>query len=392
MLEKLVELSNRYGARPEYTLAGGGNSSYKNNGEMYVKASGTRLATIESEGFVGVDRHKLAYIMQKEYSADEKQREAEVLADLMEARLPGSETKRPSVETLLHNLFTEAYVLHLHPAAVNGLSCGRGGEMAAREIFADEFVWVESYKPGYALAKLCEKKISDYRSVHGKNPNKIILQNHGIFAAGDEPEIIDRIMEDLMRKLHTAMPLKPRHEAVFAESLQRIQEFKRIIKETTGCGAVVHLTNPDMMEMIEDEGSFFPLSAPFTPDHIVYCKARFLRIDADEPTKPGELAEPGESTESGELIKQEELIQRKCAEFTREFGYAPKVICVKGLGAFLTGINETDAADTAALFADAVDIAVYSRNFGGALHMTPELVKFISGWEAEAYRRKVADG
>jgi rhamnose utilization protein RhaD (predicted bifunctional aldolase and dehydrogenase) len=72
-----------------------------------------------------------------------------------------------------------------------------------------------------------------------------------------------------------------------------------------------------------------------------------------------------------------------------ENGYAPRVICVRNIGAFFIGHDERGARNTGELFQDAVDIAAYSRNFGGPLHMTQELTDFIMNWEAESYRQKM---
>ena len=51
-LTDIIALSNFYGSDPDYVLAGGGNTSVKENGVLYVKASGTRLGDITAEGFV----------------------------------------------------------------------------------------------------------------------------------------------------------------------------------------------------------------------------------------------------------------------------------------------------------------------------------------------------
>ena len=40
-LEKIVAISNKYGANPEFVLAGGGNTSYKDSKYLYIKGSGT---------------------------------------------------------------------------------------------------------------------------------------------------------------------------------------------------------------------------------------------------------------------------------------------------------------------------------------------------------------
>ena len=123
-LEMLASMSNRYGSDADYVLAGGGNTSYKDDKYLYIKGSGTSLATIKPEEFVKLTRSKLDKMLTKKYPDDEVKREAEVLSDMMDARVKG-ENRRPSVETLLHNLFPQKYVLHVHPSMVNGLTCGK---------------------------------------------------------------------------------------------------------------------------------------------------------------------------------------------------------------------------------------------------------------------------
>ena len=82
-LSTLVKMSNTYGSNPAYVLAGGGNTSVKDDTTLYVKGSGTQLATIKAEEFVKMDRAKLAGIWDMKFSSEEKQREAEVLSAMM---------------------------------------------------------------------------------------------------------------------------------------------------------------------------------------------------------------------------------------------------------------------------------------------------------------------
>ena len=120
---ELAAMSNRYGSDSRYVLAGGGNTSFKDEKHLYIKGSGTALATIRPEEFVVMERAGVSAIMSASYPESDKEREAAALSDLMDARVRG-ETRRPSVETPLHNLFPFAYVLHTHPTLVNGLTCG----------------------------------------------------------------------------------------------------------------------------------------------------------------------------------------------------------------------------------------------------------------------------
>ena len=48
-LENIAALSQKYGSDPSYVFLGGGNTSVKNETELYIKPSGVALATIKPE-------------------------------------------------------------------------------------------------------------------------------------------------------------------------------------------------------------------------------------------------------------------------------------------------------------------------------------------------------
>ena len=176
-LEQLSAISQFYGVNPDYVIAGGGNTSYKNRETLWIKGSGVSLAEITPKGFVAMDRAKLAALWKLSNSeaagiAAEAEREKAVLEGLMAARLPGEEQKRPSVETLLHALLPFAFVVHTHPTLVNGLSCSQDGEKAARSLFGDDVTWIPCSDPGFVLANAVRKTISGRKA-----PSFFFLQN-----------------------------------------------------------------------------------------------------------------------------------------------------------------------------------------------------------------------
>lgn len=370
-ISALIEMSHRYGADPEFVLAGGGNTSYKTDDILYIKGSGTALATINENGFVRMDRKKLSSMLEKKYSENEAEREAQVLSDMMAAKCAGEEAKRPSVETLLHDLLPYKYVLHVHPAAVNGITCAKNGKAACKVLFPDA-VWVESTKPGYILAALCKKRADAYRAKTGKAPRLIFLQNHGIFFAADTVEEIDRAVADTMAKIKENIKRFPdRSEAQYdrAAALRLAPEIRMLYGE--GKNAVVTFTvNKDILSFAESTEAFEPIAHGFSPDHIVYCRAEPLLVEAgdDLPAKT----------------------QSAFVAYKAEKGYAPKIIFVSGVGMFACGKTKKEADTAAAVFCDAINIAVYSESFGGALPMDAPLTAFIVNWEVESYRSKVA--
>ena len=361
MLKTLTAFSNRYGADPELVLAGGGNTSAKDGDVMYIKGSGTALATIKPEEFVAMDRQKLDVMWQKEYPEEDDAREAAALADLMAAKLPGQDGKRPSVETLLHALFSQRYVLHLHPAAVNGLTCAVDGKAWAGKLFPNA-VWIEQSKPGYVLAKLCRTRMEAYKAACGRDAQVLLLQNHGVFFAADDPQTLDAMLTGMLDTLRAQYKVLPDLSPAAAENAQlgaRLAALYGGVYRFNGCREAVRFA--------ENPSTMAPLLKPFSPDHIVYCKAFPLYIARG--------ADP----------------DKAFADYRAKYGCAPKLCYEQDGGFYALGETDKQAATTELLALDAIKIAVYSRAFGGPLPQSDALTDFIVNWEVEAYRAKKAE-
>jgi len=177
-IQKLIDISRKYGADARFVIAGGGNTSYKSADRLWVKASGHALATIGEDGFAVLDRSKLNPMGEKEYSADVAEREAQVKEDLAAACV--TKDRRPSVETSLHNCMGFAYVVHLHPTLVNGLMCSNEAAETCAGLFP-EALYIEYTDPGYTLFKKVYERIKAYKAIRGREPQVIFLQNHGVF-------------------------------------------------------------------------------------------------------------------------------------------------------------------------------------------------------------------
>ena len=118
MLKTITRLSNILGGDPEFVLAGGGNTSCKDEKYLYVKPSGVSLAKITEKDFVKMDRAIIRECFSWSEFADASEREARIKSLMAYAVAPGS-SGRPSVEAPLHEIMDFKYVVHLHPALVN---------------------------------------------------------------------------------------------------------------------------------------------------------------------------------------------------------------------------------------------------------------------------------
>ena len=228
-LSTLVKMSNTYGSNPAYVLAGGGNTSVKDDTTLYVKGSGTQLATIKAEEFVKMDRARLNEIMKTEYPADDVKRESAYLADVMAAVTDEDKTKRPSVEALLHNLFAYTYVLHVHPTLINGLTCGKGAKELSEQLLGKDVLWIDICKPGYTLARICFEKMNAYKEETGKDVQVLLLQNHGIFVAADTVEEIGVLFDSVIEKLEKTKSKYVIHNRYLLEDVAK--NYKRYAAE-----------------------------------------------------------------------------------------------------------------------------------------------------------------
>ena len=199
-IRNLIEVSRYFGQKKEYVIAGGGNTSYKNENHLWIKASGINLADIDENGFCVLNRTLLAEIPEKQFSSDPVQREEEVKNALLNSRINPGSGLRPSVETSLHNLFSYKYVVHTHSTLVNGIMCSKHAEKAVKDIFGDQVLYVPYCDPGYILFKVISEQIEEYSRIHNHDPRVVLLQNHGVFVAADTiDEILDTRDEVLIQ-------------------------------------------------------------------------------------------------------------------------------------------------------------------------------------------------
>ena len=383
--EDLIAISRKFGQDSRFVIAGGGNTSYKDENRLWVKASGHALATITEDGFAVLDRALLNEMGEKAYNEDTAIREEQVKNDLSVACI--TKDRRPSVETSLHNCMGFAFVVHLHPTLVNGLMCSVNAEAACKEIFPDA-LYIEYTDPGYTLFKKVYDRIKAYKAEKGKEPQVIFLQNHGIFVGGDTTAEIEGIYSEVLGKLEAKVAALPEGDTAVSETVTDVVPAIRQMLSRSGRGfKTLKVTKNALVDFFIDgcsvtstgsvtdcpgKSGFDKIAKPFTPDIIVYCKSSYIFIEA-------------ESDE--EILKQAE---EEIEAFVSGKGYTPKVLLIKGIGLIAVGDSSRNAQIITDVFTDAMKIAFYAQSFGGEHPMERAWIDFIDNWEVENYRRKVA--
>jgi rhamnose utilization protein RhaD (predicted bifunctional aldolase and dehydrogenase) len=373
-IKELIEISRFYGADKNFVIAGGGNTSYKDEKSIWVKASGEPLASLTEAGLVALDREKLREISTNNYPEDPAAREEMVKGDLHKSITDPSQNKRPSVETSLHEIIRYKFVVHLHPTLINGVLCSRNAKNTTHQLFGEKVLFVPYTDPGYTLFKKLEKEIMEYRGKNGTDPQIIFLENHGSFVSANTTAEIRNIYNDICSTIEKHIPAINDIEPASSNSLiYKVLPGIRMMFSESKPKVVRTRNNYLISKYCMNQQEFHKISLPLTPDIIVYCKTRYLYID--------------QSSTAERIL---DSLRTQLPRFMNEFGYLPKIIVIKDMGIFAIDDSWSAAESVLDVYEDLIRISHYALQCGGIKFLTPEQVEFIDQWEVENYRRKIA--
>jgi NAD(P)-dependent dehydrogenase (short-subunit alcohol dehydrogenase family)/rhamnose utilization protein RhaD (predicted bifunctional aldolase and dehydrogenase) len=368
----LIEISRFYGRKKDYVIAGGGNTSWKNESDIWVKASGTSLGDIDREGFAILDRKMLQEIYTRSYSTDPIRREAEVKEDLQKACRPGIQV-RPSVETSLHDIINYSYVVHTHPTLVNAVTCSSKVRETIHELFGDGALYIAYTDPGYVLFRAIRDQLTRWRDYHRSDPQMIFLQNHGVFVSANTIAEIKEIYSTLELVVRKRIPRFPdTTEIEVPKDVIKIMPALRMIFSRDGLKCARIRNNSLIQHFAASAGNFEQVALPFTPDQIVYCKPRAIYLGQNSPEA---------------LIEE---CRQKVEAYWEQYGYMPRMAVIKNYGIIAFEDNVKSVATMLDVFEDWMQISYLTGNFGGPHFMNERDIAFIDTWEVENYRRQVA--
>ncbi len=376
-IQELVDVSRFYGQKKEFVIAGGGNTSYKDENHLWIKASGINLGNITENGFCVLDRQKLNDIPKQQFSSDSATREEQVKNALLNARVNPESGLRPSVETSLHNLFSYSFVVHTHMTLVNGLMCSKQAEEKTLELFGEKVLYVLYSDPGFVLFTLIAERIRLYNEKFGRDPQIVLIQNHGIFVAANSIDEIKGIYAGVESKLKSAFPVFPVNEELpVGEIIPQVLPAIRMLlsgeklKVAAAVNSMAIAANTGSMEQFSQS-----LAVPFNPDQMVYALSEYLFLE--------------NTGSADELIAE---AKQKIAEFVNRRGVSPKILFVRNEGAIVAEDSAVAVEYLKDMVNDFCQISQFTHNFGGPHPMTREQVAFIENWEVENYRKKVSLG
>ncbi|AFY28669.1 bifunctional aldolase/short-chain dehydrogenase [Cyanobium gracile] len=357
------------GADPELVLHGGGNTSVKTTvhgllGEpirvLCVKGSGWDLGTIEPPGHPAVRLEPLQALRALDALSDEAMVAAQ-RQNLIDPAAPN-----PSVEALLHAFLPHTFVDHTHSIALLALADQPDAAEVCREVYGDRVALVPYVMPGFALAKAAALAY-EAAAAGGREPEGMVLLQHGLFSFGATAEQSYDRMIDLVRRAEERLARGERsiHAVTVPERPAPAAAVLPVLRGALGRAAVaagvrahwiLALRDTPLARAISDDARLpdWAGRGVATPDHVIRTKAQPLVLPTLPPGGDGPaLAAWGRSLEQAleaYATEYRAYFQRQNAAaggVKKALDPLPRVAAIPGLGLVGIGKSAAEAATVA---------------------------------------------
>ena len=404
VLEGLTYRSNLLGADRAVANVGGGNTSAKETTTdhtgrevrvLWVKGSGTDLATITTEGFAGLRLDELLPLRELEEMDD-----ATMVEYLLRCGLrPGQ--PRPSIETLLHAFVPAPHVDHTHPDSVIALTSTPRGRELAQGAFGSEAVWLDYQRPGFDMSRRIALLLKD-------NPEAraVLLERHGLVtwgATGDASyrstlEFVARAAEAIEAAGDGRFGLGGHKVAELREGDRRSSLLAGALPALRGAlladadGLVLEVdTSPAAVAFASSVRGpeVSQVGAP-CPDHLISTKHKPLVVQFDPASDDAaELRARLRSGVDEYSAWYRRYYERNVDDETRRFPIdpvGPRVVLVPGVGIVTTGSDAGRARIARDLYHRAIAVQDAADALGGFRSLSESEAFAIEYWPLERYK------
>ncbi len=336
--EALLDISARVGADPLLVQGAGGNTSIKEVGTLWIKASGLWLAHArQRDVMVPVALDPLLEALDRNDPACEKAQDF-VMSEMNPSGL------RPSIETTVHALMPQKVVIHVHCVETIATAVQtNGAAIAAERLAGIPHVFVPYARPGLPLARAIAERMQEKTSV-------LILGNHGLAVAAETVADAAILLTDVSRRLTVQRRTAPAAD---------LAVLSRLAVDSGYClpdDIRLHAVATDLESCrIAAGGSLYP-------DHVIFLG------------KGSVIAAPGEtaaSIEKGRTERGESL---------------PPLLLFPGKGVL---VEKGISAGALAMARCLADVTARIPASGRLRYLSAAENAELLGWDAEKYRQKL---
>ncbi len=334
-IDALVNLSARLGADPLLVQGGGGNTSIKRDGQLWVKASGAWLMHArERDIFARLPLEETRALVRRDGGETEL------------ARRHAQGGLRPSIETSLHALLPHAVVLHVH--SVNTIAHAvraNAQALLSRKLEGLRWALVPYRRPGWPLTEAMMDVLASFDTP----PDVLVLANHGLVVGAESCAEAERLLHDVEQRL--ALPARPA-QVPAPDAIDAIAEHGW----RAPTSSEVHAIATDAVTLtIARAGVLYP-------DHVVFLGAQAQEL------RPGERV--------GEAL-------------ARARDIAPRYLIAPNLGVLVA----PDISAGAEAMLECLSLVGRRLDASDAIcYLHDDQIMALVHWEAEAYRRARAVG
>lgn len=399
--------SNLLGADRSVANFGGGNTSIKvrerdHTGHeidvLYVKGSGSDLATMTEKDFTGLRLAEVLPAMSREHMTDE-----EMVAYLARCQIEPS-MPRSSIETLLHAFVPYPHVDHTHADATNMIACAADGERLARACFGDEAIWIPYIRPGFTMSKQVGEAVT-------ANPQAklVLLAKHGLVTWGDSGyESYQRTIDAINRAAdfvaeHSEGRAPFGGQAVMSPSTEEQQDLlaallpalRGAVSKETAKILLVDTSDPVMEFVCGKESAGLSQVGAACPDHLIRTKMRPLWVRFDSQIESVNILKQRLIDEVvGYAAWYQDYFDRNKVDLGTpdedRFDPYPRIVLIEGLGAIGIGQDVKAAGLSRDFLHRAIAVMDGASAIDEFVSLTEKESFAVEYWPLELYKLKKA--
>lgn len=395
-LDLLVYRSNLLGADRAVCNIYGGNTGTKTTETdfrgnpvrtLWVKGSGSDLATIKRKGFASLRMDDVEALHARDAMTDQ-----EMTAYLSQS-LIGLNMPRQSIETLLHGFIPAAHTDHTHPDALISLACSPNGKEWMREIYGQGAAWVDYIRPGFTLSKQIAAAVRDNPKIEC-----VVMGKHGLVTWGDEQKACYDHTIAIIQQAEDFIAQRAQGKRVFGapavtewDAAGRREIAEQIMPVLRGAAgtprSILHFDDaPDVLNFVNAEHAK-KLSAigAACPDHLVHTKRTPMFVAWDDNNLQSLVSNLREEL-SDYVAAYTKYFEDNKIEGDEMFHPVPRVVLIPGVGMITTGKDAQLAQVSADLYHRAISVIGGSNALDEFDSLTAAEAYAIEYWPLELYK------
>ncbi|MCL4508730.1 MAG: bifunctional aldolase/short-chain dehydrogenase [Chloroflexi bacterium] len=355
---------------------------------LWVKGSGSDLATITERGFAGLKLDEVLPLFAR-YSMTDEEMVAYLERTTFEPGRP-----RQSIETLLHAFVPAPHVDHTHPDAIIALACAPNGRELMRAVYGDRAAWVDYIRPGFTLAQQIGQAVRENPAVEC-----VVMGKHGLVTWGDTSrscyeqtlkiigEAEEYIRQHLPAQPFGSIAIPPLEPAQRNELLLQLLPILRGACSASGPVILQVTTDPDVLEFVGSRaGHALSQVGAACPDHLVHTKRVPLWVDWRPEEGASALFERCRVEIEQFTAQYQAYFEEHAQVGDRMFPPVPRVILIPGIGMITSG-SDAQAADVSRqLYHRAIAVMRAGQAFGGFTSLSPAESFAVEYWPLELYK------